>query len=78
MFHSRSTTTNRQTLDEFDHTFKGELHTTHGKLFTDKFGLTEFCSGREIIIVCKKAGFEIVEELGITSRRTVDVRYLEV
>jgi hypothetical protein len=64
-------------LQHFDHSFKGELHTVVGSYFGATFG--EFkINKRPINIICKGSSFDIIEDVGISARKNVNVSYLEV
>jgi hypothetical protein len=63
-------------LQHFDHTFKAELHTAHG-FFVDTFGECKFAK-RPITLTCKGNGIEFIEDVGIASRKTMDVVYHEM
>jgi len=61
----------------FDHTFKADLHTTSGEHFTDTFGESKF-SKRPITVVCKGNAMDLIEDVGISSRKQVEIPYPEV
>jgi hypothetical protein len=64
----------QRNLQHFDHSFKGELHTTHGMKFVDVFGECKFAK-RPVSVICKASGIEILEEVGITSKKQCPVDY---
>jgi hypothetical protein len=67
----------QKNLQHFDHSFKGELHTVVGSYFGATFG--EFkINKRPINIICKGSSFDIIEDVGISARKNVNVSYLEV
>ncbi len=61
----------------FDHTFKADLHSTSGSHFTDTFGECKSAK-RPVTVVCKGTSMDILEDVGITARKHVDVPYPEV
>ena len=63
-----------QTFQHFDHSFKGELHTTQGPVFVKVFGACSFAK-RSIELLCKGSSFEIIEELGIALKKNLDLPY---
>jgi hypothetical protein len=63
-----------QTFQHFDHSFKGELHTTQGPIFVKAFGACSFAK-RSIEVLCKGTSFEIIEELGIALKKNLDLPY---
>ena len=67
----------QKNLQHFDHSFKGELHTSSGPAIAKVFGS---CKGakRPILVVCKGASMNIVEEVGITSRSQAELPYVQV
>jgi hypothetical protein len=68
---------NQKNLRHFDHTFKGELHTTSGDYLVSVFGECKFAK-REISLNCKGTSLEIVEEIGLKSKKTLDIMYQHV
>jgi hypothetical protein len=67
----------KSSIRHFDHTFKGEIHTTSGSFFVSAFGECKF-SKREIQLICRGASVEIVEEIGLKSKKSLDVPYNRV
>ena len=63
-------------LVHFDHSFKAELHTTSGALFTDIFGV---CVGqsRSVQLTLKATALDIMEDV-LTSRKFLEVKYSDV
>jgi hypothetical protein len=61
-------------LQYFDHTFKGELHTSSGPRFTTVFGECSHAK-RGIVMNCKGSGFEIIEDVGLSARKQLEVQY---
>ena len=74
MFDTKAVKTN---IRHFDHTFKGEIHTTSGDFFVNVFGNCSF-SKKEIVLNCRGTSFEIVEEVGLKSKKTLDIPYVKV
>jgi hypothetical protein len=64
-------------LDHFDHSFKGALHTTSGARYTDVFGECKF-EKRPVTIECKGGAMDIVEDVGISVKKQVEIRYVDV
>lgn len=64
-------------MQHFDHTFKGELHTTSGPMFINAFEECKFAK-RPVTILCTGTGIEIIEEVGITSKKSVVFPYADV
>lgn len=71
-----STSIAQKNLQHFDHTFKAELHTAQG-FFAETFGECKFAK-RQITLTCKGGGIQIIEDVGISSRKTIDVVYHEM
>jgi hypothetical protein len=67
----------QRNLRHFDHTFKGEIHTVNGTYLEGIFGETKFAK-REIQLNCKGTSFEIVEEIGLKSKKHVEIPYQQV
>jgi len=66
-----------QTFQHFDHSFKGELHTSKGPLFVKAFGECSFAK-RPVEVLCKGNSFEIIEELGIALKKNIDLPYRQI
>ena len=64
-------------LNHFDHTFKGEIHTTSGQFIVDAFGECAFAN-RPMSLNCKGTSFEIVEEIGLKSKKQLEIHYSQV
>ena len=64
-------------LDHFDHNFKGAIHTTSGAPYTSVFGECKF-EKRAVAIVCKGGSMEIIEDVGISEKNKVEIRYVDV
>jgi hypothetical protein len=64
----------QKNLQHFDHTFKGELHTTSGASIVKIFGS---CKGahRPVVVVCKGSSMTLIEEIGITSKTQADLPF---
>ena len=71
------TTSHSRSLQHFDHNFKGELHTAVGAKFVEVFGECSFAK-RGVSMTCKGNSFEVVEEIGLTSKKQVEVMYTQV
>jgi hypothetical protein len=67
----------QRNIQHFDHTFKADLHTASGHQFTDVFDEVKFAK-RPLSVVCKSNQIELVEEVGITTRKTQSFHYHEV
>ena len=67
----------QKNLHHFDHTFKAELHTSSGDFVVAVFGACSFAK-RTVQVVCKGSSFEIAEEVGLTSRKALDIPYATV
>jgi len=67
----------QKNLQHFDHSFKGELHTSSGPAISKVFGS---CKGakRPILVVCKGPAMNIIEEVGITSKTQAELPYVQV
>jgi len=67
----------QKNLQHFDHSFKGELHTSSGTAISKVFGT---CKGakRPILVVCKGPSMNIIEEVGITSKTQAELPYVQV
>lgn len=67
----------QKNLQHFDHSFKGELHTSSGPVMTKVFGT---CKGakRPVLVVCKGPSLTITEEVGITSKTQAELPYVQV
>ena len=61
----------------FDHSFKGELHTAIGQKVEQVFGACSY-SKREITMTCKGGSFDLIEEIGLKSKKQLEVQYVEV
>ena len=61
-------------MQHFDHSYKGALHTCKGSLFSDAFGAFSFQS-KDVKITCKGTSFELVEEIGLSSTKRLEVAY---
>lgn len=72
-----SMTLAQKDLDHFEHNFKGALHTASGARFTETFGACKF-EKRPVSIVCKGTGMDIIEDVGISSNKKVEIRYVDV
>jgi hypothetical protein len=66
-----------QNFQHFDHSFKGELHTTQGATFESIFGKCSFAK-RPVEIICKGSSFEIIEELGVSLKKDLEISYKQV
>jgi hypothetical protein len=66
-----------RSLQHFDHNFKGDLHTAKGALFESVFGECEFAK-RGIALTCKGSGFELLEEIGLTQKKQIEIKYSQV
>lgn len=64
-------------LHHFDHAFKGSLHTTAGYLLTSIFGEIKY-GDTPIQLICKGESFDIVDDGGLTSRKSVEIPYMQV
>ena len=64
----------QRNLQHFDHSYKGSLHTCSGQLYASVFGTFSF-QKRECKVTCKGSHFEIVEEIGLTSTKKLEVPY---
>mmetsp|Transcript_20592 Transcript_20592/g.34484 ORF Transcript_20592/g.34484 Transcript_20592/m.34484 type:complete len:1027 (+) Transcript_20592:169-3249(+) len=67
----------QKNLQHFDHSFKGELHTTSGPILVSVFGECSFAK-RPILVVCKGASMTLIEEVGITSKTQFDLSYIQI
>lgn len=67
----------QKNLQHFDHSFKGELHTSSGPSMVKVFGS---CKGakRPVLVVCKGASMTITEEVGISSKTQAELPYVQV
>lgn len=74
---SDSVSANSRALQHFDHYFKGDLHTTKGPLFESVFGECSFAK-RAVKITCKGSNFEILEEIGLTEKKQIEIQYSQV
>lgn len=64
----------QRNLQHFDHTFKGTFHTSSGPVYVSVFGEFSF-QKKECKLTCKGSSFEIVEDVGISSTKRVEVPY---
>ena len=53
------------------------MHTTSGAAFTSKFGECTYAN-RQVQVICKGTSFEIIEDVGISNRRSVVINYKQV
>jgi hypothetical protein len=67
----------QKNLQHFDHSFKGELHTTSGSAVIAVFGDCKFAK-RPISVICKGGSMVIMEEVGISSKTTKELPYIQV
>lgn len=68
----------QKNLHHFDHTFKAELHTAHGDKLSAVFGEDVKYAKRPITIICKGNSLELIEEVGITSKKHIELFYNEI
>lgn len=61
----------------FEHIFKGSIHTTSGSFFTGTFGDNKFAE-KPAHIACKGDTMEIIEEVGLTTRKQLEIDYGQV
>lgn len=61
----------------FEHAFKGFIHTTAGSMLVNVFGENKFAR-IEIQIVCKGNTFDIIEEVGFTAKKHIEICYDQV
>lgn len=61
----------------FEHVFKGSIHTTSGSMFIDAFGAAKN-DEKPCQITCAGKSMEIVEEVGLSSRKRLDIDYGKV
>lgn len=67
----------QRNIDHFDHAFKGELHTSQGTYFSKTFGECKFAK-RTINIVCKSGGMDLIEDVGLSARSQMELKYMNV
>ena len=68
----------QKNLHHFDHTFKAELHTAYGSKLSSAFGVDVRNTKRPITIICKGSSLEIIEEVGITTKKQIEISYNEI
>ena len=68
---------NAQNFHHFDHSFKAEIHTTSGPTFIKEFGECAYAN-RQVQVICKGSTFEIIEDVGISNRKSVQIAYKQV
>ena len=66
-----------QNFHHFDHSFKAEIHTTSGPTFIKEFGECAYAN-RQVQVICKGSTFEIIEDVGISNRKSVQIAYKQV
>lgn len=71
------TTEAQRNLQHFDHTFKGQIHTSSGPGAVPSFGECSF-QKREAKVTCKGSSLEIVEDVGLTQSKGLDIPYQTV
>eukprot|EP01035_Chromulina_nebulosa_P020330 gene20330-26390_t len=66
-----------RSLIHFEHMFKGEIYETFGPLFVNTYGDVKR-GNRQVQILCKGKVFEVIEDVGITGKRQIEVGYTQV
>ena len=61
----------------FEHAFKGYIHTTCGPIVVGVFGEHKFAKN-EIQIVCKGNTVDLIEEVGFSSKKQLEIGYNQV
>lgn len=64
-------------LHHFDHSFKGELHTTNGNFLTSVLGEV-IASNGPIQLICKGSSCEILDDAGLTARKSIEISYTQI
>jgi hypothetical protein len=67
----------QRNIDHFDHAFKGELHSSQGPYFSNAFGECKFAK-RSINVVCKSGGMDLIEDVGLSARSQMELKYIHV